>query len=107
MHCVLAALPRLRTGGGGRVVSIIGGNALRGDPGRFHVSAAKYGLIGMTKALAAACAADHVNVNAVSPSQMNPDAVRARTARHNGAARRWPTRWRSWPRRPAAKSPVS
>ena len=71
MNCVLAALPRLRTGGGS-VVSIIGGNALRGDPGRFHVSAAKYGLIGMTKALAAACAADHVNVNAVSPSHMNP-----------------------------------
>jgi len=59
-------------GRGGSVVSIIGGNALRGDPGRFHVSAAKYGLIGMTKALAAACAPDHVNVNAVSPSHMNP-----------------------------------
>jgi 3-oxoacyl-[acyl-carrier protein] reductase len=72
MNCVLAALPRLR-GGGGTIVSIIGGNALRGDPGRFHVSAAKYGLIGMTKALAAACAADHVNVNAVSPSNMNPE----------------------------------
>ena len=72
MNCVLAALPRLRTCGGS-VVSIIGGNALRGDPGRFHVSAAKYGLIGMTKALAAACAPDHVNVNAVSPSHMNPD----------------------------------
>lgn len=71
MSCVLAALPRLRAGGGS-VVSIIGGNALRGDPGRFHVSAAKYGLIGMTKALAAACAADHVNVNAVSPSHMAP-----------------------------------
>jgi 3-oxoacyl-[acyl-carrier protein] reductase len=72
MNCVLAALPRLRDGGGS-IVSIIGGNALRGDPGRFHVSAAKYGLIGMTKALAAACAADHVTVNAVSPSHMNPE----------------------------------
>ncbi|MGH3644706.1 MAG: SDR family NAD(P)-dependent oxidoreductase [Mycobacterium sp.] len=72
MNCVLAALPRLRADGGG-IVSIIGGNALSGDPGRFHVSAAKYGLVGMTKALAAACAADHVNVNAVSPSNMNPE----------------------------------
>jgi NAD(P)-dependent dehydrogenase (short-subunit alcohol dehydrogenase family) len=51
----------------------IPGNALRGDPGRFHVSAAKYGLVGLAKALAAACAADHVNVNAVSPSNMNPE----------------------------------
>jgi 3-oxoacyl-[acyl-carrier protein] reductase len=72
MNCVLAALPRLRAKGGS-IVSIVGGNALRGDPGRFHVSAAKYGLVGMTKALAAACAPDHVNVNAISPSNMNPE----------------------------------
>ena len=73
MNCVFAALPRLRQNGGS-VVSIIGGNALRGDAGRFHVSAAKYGLVGMTKALAAGCATDHINVNAVSPSRMEPDA---------------------------------
>jgi 3-oxoacyl-[acyl-carrier protein] reductase len=73
MQCVIGALPRLRDAGGGSIVSIIGGNALRGDPARFHVSAAKYGLIGMTKALAAACAADGVTVNAVSPSHMSPD----------------------------------
>ncbi|AKS35028.1 SDR family NAD(P)-dependent oxidoreductase [Mycolicibacterium goodii] len=73
MHCVIAALPRLRRNGGS-IVTIIGGNALRGDAGRFHVSAAKHGLVGMTKALAAGCAADHINVNAVSPSRMDPDA---------------------------------
>jgi 3-oxoacyl-[acyl-carrier protein] reductase len=73
MHCVLEALPRLRCGGGGAIVSIIGGNALRGDPHRFHVSAAKYGLIGMTKGLAAACAPDDITVNAVSPSNMEPE----------------------------------
>ena len=72
MHCVFEALPRLRSGGGGAIVSIIGGNALRGDPHRFHVSAAKYGLVGMTKGLAAACAADRITVNAVSPSNMEP-----------------------------------
>ncbi len=73
MNCVLTALPRLRTAGGA-IVSVIGGNALRGDPDRFHVSAAKYGLVGMTKALAAACSADDVTVNAVSPSNMVPEA---------------------------------
>jgi 3-oxoacyl-[acyl-carrier protein] reductase len=73
MHCVLEALPRLRSGGGGRIVTMIGGNALRGDPGRVHVSAAKHGLIGMTKALAPAVAADGITVNAVSPGKMNPD----------------------------------
>jgi 3-oxoacyl-[acyl-carrier protein] reductase len=73
MHGVFEALPRLRSAGGGAIVSIIGGNALRGDPHRFHVSAAKHGLIGMTKGLAAACAPDGITVNAVSPSNMEPD----------------------------------
>ena len=73
MHCVFEALPRLRSAGGGAIVSIIGGNALRGDARRFHVSAAKYGLVGMTKGLAAACAPDGISVNAVSPSHMEPD----------------------------------
>jgi 3-oxoacyl-[acyl-carrier protein] reductase len=73
MHCVFEALPRLQSSGGGAIVSIIGGNALRGDPRRFHVSAAKYGLVGMTKGLAAACASDGISVNSVSPSHMDPD----------------------------------
>ncbi len=73
MYCALAALPRLRATGDGRIVTMIGGNALRGDPGRVHVSAAKHGLIGLTKALAAACADDGITVNAVSPGKMRPD----------------------------------
>jgi len=67
MQCVIGALPRLRDAGGGSIVSIIGGNALRGDPARFHVSAAKYGLIGMTKALAAEVASRNITVNCVAP----------------------------------------
>jgi 3-oxoacyl-[acyl-carrier protein] reductase len=70
-----ATLPRLRAGGSS-IVSIIGGTALRGDPERFHVSAAKYGLVGMTKA----CAVDPINVNAVSPSHMET----RRRRRHRG-----------------------
>jgi 3-oxoacyl-[acyl-carrier protein] reductase len=83
MSCVLAALPRLRAAGDGRIISVIGGNALRGDPGRVHLSTAKHGLIGMTKALAAACAADKITANAVSPGRMNPD-----QAQHDEAERR-------------------
>jgi 3-oxoacyl-[acyl-carrier protein] reductase len=73
MACVLAALPRMRQSGDGRIITMIGANALRGDPGRVHVSAAKHGLIGMTKALAAAVATDGITVNAVSPGKMNPE----------------------------------
>lgn len=71
-HCVHAALPLLRAAGEGRIVTMLGGNALAGDPGRVHVSAAKHGLVGMTLALAAACADDGITVNAVSPGRMNP-----------------------------------
>jgi 3-oxoacyl-[acyl-carrier protein] reductase len=73
MACVLAALPRMRQAGDGRIITMIGANALRGDPGRVHVSAAKHGLIGMTMALAAAVATDGITVNAVSPGKMNPE----------------------------------
>jgi 3-oxoacyl-[acyl-carrier protein] reductase len=69
-HCVRAALPAL-TGGGGAVVNILGANALAGDGGRVHVSAAKYGLLGLTLALADACRPQGVAVNAVSPIRMS------------------------------------
>ena len=64
-RCIRCALPALRPGG--RIVNILGRNALSGDPERVHVSAAKYGLLGLTVALAAALREDGVAVNAVSP----------------------------------------
>jgi 3-oxoacyl-[acyl-carrier protein] reductase len=72
-RCVSSALPALRASGDGRIVNIAGVNALRGDPTRVHVSAAKHGLVGLTLALADACAADGITVNAVSPGRMNAD----------------------------------
>jgi 3-oxoacyl-[acyl-carrier protein] reductase len=85
MHCTLAALPRMRAAGGGRIISMIGANALRGDPGRVHVSAAKYGLVGITKALASACASDGITVNAVSPGKMNSEGAREEDAERRRA----------------------
>ncbi len=64
-RCIRCALPALRPGG--RIVNILGRNALSGDPERVHLSAAKYGLLGLTVALAAALREDGVAVNAVSP----------------------------------------
>ncbi|MEW2550035.1 SDR family NAD(P)-dependent oxidoreductase [Streptomyces sp. NPDC047002] len=80
-RCVRAALPALRASGRGRIVNIIGGNALRGDPDRVHVSAAKHGLVGLTLALAEACAGDGITVNAVSPGHLNAP-TEAETARN-------------------------
>ncbi len=64
-RCVRHALPALVPGG--RVVNILGRNALAGDPERVHLSAAKHGLLGLTVALAAALRDRGVAVNAVSP----------------------------------------
>lgn len=64
-RCIRCALPALTPGG--RIVNILGRNALSGDPEKVHVSAAKYGLLGLTLALAAALRDDGVAVNAVSP----------------------------------------
>ena len=55
-RCIRCALPALSPGG--RVVNILGRNALSGDSERVHVSAAKYGLLGLTLALAAALRED-------------------------------------------------
>ena len=63
--CIRCALPSLIPGG--RIVNILGRNALAGDPERVHLSAAKHGLLGLTLALAAALRDDGVAVNAVSP----------------------------------------
>jgi 3-oxoacyl-[acyl-carrier protein] reductase len=68
-HCVLSALPAL-TDGGGAIVNVLGANAMNGDPDRVAVSAAKFGLLGLTRALAEALRADRVTVNAVSPARM-------------------------------------
>jgi NAD(P)-dependent dehydrogenase (short-subunit alcohol dehydrogenase family) len=64
-RCIRYALPALTPGG--RIVNILGRNALAGDPERVHLSAAKYGLLGLTIALAAALRDDGVAVNALSP----------------------------------------
>lgn len=64
-RCIRHALPALTPGG--RIVNILGRNALSGDPGRVHLSAAKHGLLGLTLALAAALRDEGVAVNAVSP----------------------------------------
>jgi 3-oxoacyl-[acyl-carrier protein] reductase len=86
-HCAHAVLPHLRQAGTGRIVSMIGANALRGDPSRVHLSAAKHGVIGLTKALAAAYATEGITVNAVSPGRMTaPDEAEAELRRERVAS---------------------
>src|SRR5574341_140408 len=62
-----AVAPIFREQGHGKIVTISSINGLRGKVGQVNYSAAKAGVIGLTKALAKELARSNVNVNAVAP----------------------------------------
>jgi 3-oxoacyl-[acyl-carrier protein] reductase len=65
--CAQAAAPHLVRGGVGRIINIGGDSAFTGARDHAHVIAAKAGLQGLTRALAADLAPQQVTVNMVSP----------------------------------------
>lgn len=62
-----AFLPGMVAQHWGRIINLTGMNAIHGYAGRAHVSAAKHGLWGLTKALAKEFGPTGVTVNAISP----------------------------------------
>jgi 3-oxoacyl-[acyl-carrier protein] reductase len=66
-HCAQAAAPHLARGGHGRIINIGGESAWTGARDHAHVIAAKAGLQGLTRALAADLAPQQVTVNMISP----------------------------------------
>jgi 3-oxoacyl-[acyl-carrier protein] reductase len=56
--------------GGGRIINIGGMTAHTGAAERAHVSTAKAGLVGLTKALAVEYAAKGITVNCVAPGKI-------------------------------------
>jgi len=64
---ILAAYPLLKKAGGGSIINVTSINSVRGFPGNPGYVAAKAGLAGLTRALAADYARDHIRVNALAP----------------------------------------
>lgn len=57
----------------GKIVNISSISGVHGNPGQVNYSAAKAGVIGMTKTLAKELASRSINVNAIAPGYINTD----------------------------------
>lgn len=70
-------LPLMAERGFGRVINISSVNGVKGQFGQANYSAAKAGIIGLTKALAQEVAKKGVTVNAIAPGYIGTDMVMA------------------------------
>lgn len=87
-----ACLPGMVAKGWGRIVNFAGMNAIQGYSGRTHVSVAKHGAWGLTKALAKEFGPKGITVNIVSPGPIRSEhADPAMTAHIESLKSRVPT----------------
>jgi NAD(P)-dependent dehydrogenase (short-subunit alcohol dehydrogenase family) len=76
-HVCREALPLLRASGGGRIVNVSSQYGLVGGAGSPAYSAAKAGVIGLTRAMAVDHAAEGILVNCVCPGPVDTPMLRA------------------------------
>ncbi|MEQ9814060.1 MAG: SDR family NAD(P)-dependent oxidoreductase [Azospirillaceae bacterium] len=74
-HCIAACLPAMIERGWGRIVTIASTAGLKGYAYTTAYSAAKHGVIGLTRALALETARKGVTVNAICPGFADTDIV--------------------------------
>lgn len=70
-NCCRAVIPSMRKANKGSIVNIASINGLRGKFGQTNYSAAKAGVIGLTKSLAKETAKFNITVNAVAPGMID------------------------------------
>jgi 3-oxoacyl-[acyl-carrier protein] reductase len=77
-----AFLPGMVAQRWGRIINLTGMNAMQGYVARAHVSAAKHGVWGLTKALAREFGPHGVTVNAISPGPIESERMTTDQAQH-------------------------
>jgi 3-oxoacyl-[acyl-carrier protein] reductase len=73
---IRAAAPIFKKNGSGKIVNVTSINGIRGKFGQSNYSAAKAGIIGLTKTVARELARSNVNCNAVAPGLIETDMIR-------------------------------
>lgn len=73
---IRAVAPLFKAQGSGKIVNVTSINGLRGKFGQANYSAAKAGIIGLTKTVARELARSNVNCNAVAPGLIETDMIR-------------------------------
>jgi NAD(P)-dependent dehydrogenase (short-subunit alcohol dehydrogenase family) len=86
-HVCREALPLLRANSGGRIVTVSSQYGLVGGAGSPAYSAAKAGVIGLTRAMAVDHAAEGILVNCVCPGPIDTPMLHASTSRADLARR--------------------
>ncbi len=71
-----AAVPAMRERGGGSIINIASGTAIKGTPGLLHYVASKGAVISMTRASARELGHDKIRVNCIAPGLTMSDGVR-------------------------------
>jgi len=66
-HTIRAALPEMKTKGQGRIINMASSHGLVASPYKSAYTAAKHGLIGLTKTVALEVAKQGITVNAICP----------------------------------------
>jgi NAD(P)-dependent dehydrogenase (short-subunit alcohol dehydrogenase family) len=72
-----AAIPEMRKGGGGSIISISSNAGIRGMPPLHAYSAAKAGVINLTESVARLVGPDFIRVNCISPGLIATPAARS------------------------------
>lgn len=81
--CCHYALPHMIKGGGGAVINATSVLAIMGTHGRDAYTAAKGGIISLTRSLAVEYAQDKIRVNAIAPGVTTTERVKQRIAQAN------------------------